>query len=84
MLEMYTPVNYLTNRWHLFHPHHILMVSTRKKNGDVSAGDLLKPEGHFTPPKFNIDPEKWMVGRLLSDWEGNFSGAGGVPQSFLF
>ena len=28
-----------------------------------------------TPPKFNIAPEKWMVGRLLSYWEGNFLGA---------
>ena len=27
-----------------------------------------------TPPKFNI-AEKWMVGRLLSYGEGNFSGA---------
>ena len=27
------------------------------------------------PPKFNIAPEKWMVGRLVSFWEGLFSGA---------
>ena len=26
-------------------------------------------------PKFNIVPEKMMVGRLLSYWEDNFSGA---------
>ena len=29
----------------------------------------------FTPQKFNIAPEKVMVGRLLSFWDGNFSGA---------
>ena len=31
----------------------------------------------FTPPKLNSEftPEKMMVGRLLSFWEGNFSGA---------
>ena len=28
-----------------------------------------------TPPKFNIAPEKWMVGRLVSFWEGILSGA---------
>ena len=32
---------------------------------------FLKP----TPLKFNIAPEKMVVGRLLSYWEGNFSGA---------
>ena len=38
----------------------------------------------FTPPKFNIAPEKWWFGRLLSFWDGLFSGATlnfqGVPQ----
>ena len=29
----------------------------------------------YYPPKFNIAPEKMVVGRLLSYWEGNFSGA---------
>ena len=28
-----------------------------------------------TLPKFNIAPEKWMVGKLLSFWDGVFSGA---------
>ncbi len=28
-----------------------------------------------TFPETNIAPEKWMVGILLSYWEGNFSGA---------
>ena len=28
-----------------------------------------------TPGKSQIATEKWMVGRLLSFWEGNFSGA---------
>ena len=27
------------------------------------------------PPKFNIAPEKMMIGRLLSYSDGNFSGA---------
>ena len=28
-----------------------------------------------TPWKFNIAPEKWWLGRWISFWEGNFSGA---------
>ena len=28
-----------------------------------------------TPPKFNIAPKKMVVGRLVSFWEGLFSGA---------
>ena len=40
-----------------------------------------------TPPKFNIAPEQKVVGRLLSYWEGNFSGAmlnlGGVSYIIL-
>ena len=31
--------------------------------------------GCDTPPKFNIAPEKMVVGRLVSYWEGNSSGA---------
>ena len=80
-----SPVNYLTNRWHLFHPHHILMVSTRKKKWGCFSWRFVKTGGSFKkPPKFNIDPEKWMVGRLLSDWEGNFSGAGGYRNLSCF
>jgi len=26
--------------------------------------------GHVTPPKFNIVPEKWMVERPVSFWDG--------------
>jgi len=29
----------------------------------------------YTPPKFNIAPEKVVVGRPLSYWDGKFSGA---------
>ena len=28
----------------------------------------------YTPPKFNIDPEQMVVGRLFSYWKGNFQG----------
>ncbi len=30
---------------------------------------------HVTPPKFNIDPAKMMLGRLLFFWKGLFSGS---------
>ena len=35
----------------------------------------LSFQGVYTPPKFNIASEKWMVGRLVSYCEGNFAGA---------
>ena len=34
----------------------------------------LTDDSTVTPWKFNIAPEKWWLGRLLS-WEGDFSGA---------
>ena len=27
----------------------------------------------YTPPKFNIDSEQMVVGKLFSYWKGNFS-----------
>ena len=46
-------------------------VSWKKQNPAV----LDEQKKMDTPLKFNIAPEKMVVGRLLSYWEGNFSGA---------
>ena len=41
-----------------------------KKSNDPTTQISL-----YTPPKFNIDPEQMVVGRLFSYWNGNFSGS---------
>ena len=55
------------------------MVKTRNIHGfEVVVSVRMTPNSKapcFTLPKFNIAPEKIEVRRLLSYWEGNFSGA---------
>ena len=51
---------------------------TKRWSGDGKIMEDYKiPPGRqvVTLPKFNIAPWKMMVGKLLSFWEGNFSGA---------
>ena len=60
-------------------PTHKAPGATVKSAGDLKCGFMWE----HTLPETNIALENWWVGRLLSFWEGLFSGAILVSGSVL-